>query len=502
MARKTTLPPALRDAIPPRAQLTKRQGKDSWYVYFQRVRYDKETKKEKIFKDYIGTVAFKNDRYLFEPNEKYLDMLRQNKELEESISRKRELSQMMQTLDRSIVKHQADPRQPFLVTYPLKYILLVILLSALNGIRDCKGVAIYWSENRKWFVENFEDFPDKDISHDTVRRILCLMDESKTEAIFNDLVCPILKQLVQEKTERTVALDGQAVVASRLEDRIPYLLNVYDATCGIAISCELVKRKTNEITVAPDLIRKLNLSSCTVTCDALNTQRKTINAVIAAGGNYCCAVKKNHKDLLKAIEDIFLRAQIQEQKKRPGHGPAECDKIAYQRKIFTSDTELEHGRIEQRICEVLPANLLSARHTTGWDGLGEGCIIRTTTEATQKKTGETSSEVRYFICSHPWEGTDTAQRAASVIRNHWGIENGLHHVLDVNLGQDWIQAKNPTYVTNRIRMNHLAFNMIKTYQTVEKQEKDNATAIPYSQIQKKCSTPEKALKVLKAIQWV
>lgn len=178
------------------------------------------------------------------------------------------------------------------MTHPLKYILLVILLSALNGIRDCKGVVIYWSENRKWFVENFEDFPDKDISHDTIRRILCIMDESKTEARFNELVCPILKQLVQEKTERTIALDGQAVVASRVEDRTPHLLNVYDATCGIAISCELVKKKTNEITVAPDLIRKLNLSSCTVTCDALNTQRKTINAVIAAGGNYCCAVKK------------------------------------------------------------------------------------------------------------------------------------------------------------------------------------------------------------------
>ena len=501
MARISTLPPALRQAIPARAQLTKRQGKDSWYVYFQRVRYDKETKKQKIFKDYIGTVTLKDDRYIFEPNDKYLETLRKNKELEESISQKRELSQMMKTLDQSIAKHQADPRQPFLVTYPLKYILLVILLSALNGIRDCKGVAIYWSENRKWFVENFEDFPDKDISHDTVRRILCLMDESKTEAIFNELVCPILKQLVQEKTERTIAMDGQAVLASRVEGRTPYLFNVFDATAGLAISCELVKKKTNEITVAPGLIRKLNLSSCTVTCDALNTQRKTVNAVIEAGGNYCCAVKKNHKELLKAIEDIFLRAQIQEQKKRPDNGPCDCEKIVYQRKIFTSDIELEHGRIEQRICEVLPANLLSARHTTGWDGLGEGCIIRVTTEATQKKTGETSSEVRYFICSHPWEGPDTAQRAASVIRNHWGIENGLHHVLDVNLSQDWIQAKNAAYVTNRIRMNHLAFNMIKAYQTVLKQEKENATATPYSQIQKKCATPEKALKVLKAIQW-
>lgn len=70
-------------------------------------------KGKKFFKDYIGTVTLKNDRYLFESNNKYLWTLRKNKELEESISQKRELSQMKQTLDQSIIKHQADPRQHF-----------------------------------------------------------------------------------------------------------------------------------------------------------------------------------------------------------------------------------------------------------------------------------------------------------------------------------------------------------------------------------------------------
>lgn len=118
------------------------------------------------------------------------------------------------------------------------------------------------------------------------------MDESKTEAFFNELVCPILKQLVQEKAERTISMDGQAVLSSRVESRTPDLINAFNVTAGLAISCDLVKKKTNEITVAPGLICKLNLSSCTFTCNALNTQRKTVNAVIEAGGNYCCAVKK------------------------------------------------------------------------------------------------------------------------------------------------------------------------------------------------------------------
>lgn len=501
MARQSTLPTSLRSAVPQGAQLTKRQGKDSWYVYFQRVRYDKVTRKEKIFKEYIGSVALTNGQYLFAPNDKYLLSLQKADELRESLEKKRELSHLTEALDKSIEKHQADPRCLGMITYPLKYILLVVLLAAMNGIRDCKGAAIYWAENREWFVRNFEDFPDKDISHDTIRRLLCLLNESKTEAIFNELVSPILKARIQEKSERTLALDGQAVLASRVGSKTPYLLNVYDATNGVAITTELVDKKTNEMTVAPRLIRKLNLSSCTLTCDALNTQRKTVNAVIAAGGNYCCAVKKNHKDLLSEIEGVFLRAQIQEANKRPGASLSEKQKLSYQRKIFIDGVDLNHGRIEQRVCEVLPAALLSASQTTGWDGLDEGCIIRTTTQSTQKKTGETSSETRYFISSHPWNIPDTAKTLASLIRNHWGIENGLHHVLDVNLGQDWIQAKNASYITNRIRMNHLAFNFIKTYQAVVERENGKKTTAPYSQIQKKCSSPQKALKILKAIPW-
>ena len=221
------------------------------------MRYDKVTRKEKIFKEYIGSVALTNGQYLFAPNDKYLLSLQKADELRESLEKKRELSHLTEALDKSIEKHQADPRCLGMITYPLKYILLVVLLAAMNGIRDCKGAAIYWVENREWFVRNFEDFPDKDISHDTIRRLLCLLNESKTEAIFNELVSPILKARIQEKSERTLALDSQAVLASRVGSKTPYLLNVYDATNGVAITTELVDKKTNEMTVAPRLIRKL-----------------------------------------------------------------------------------------------------------------------------------------------------------------------------------------------------------------------------------------------------
>ena len=124
MARQSTLPAPLKAVIPQGAQLTKRQGKDSWYVYFQKVRYDKVAQKEKIFKDYIGSVALTNGEYFFAPNEKYLLSLRKTDQLRESLEKKRELSQLTEALDKSLEKHHADPRCLAMVTYPLNTFFL------------------------------------------------------------------------------------------------------------------------------------------------------------------------------------------------------------------------------------------------------------------------------------------------------------------------------------------------------------------------------------------
>lgn len=46
--------------------------------------------------------------------------------------------------------------------------------------------------------------------------------------------------------------------------------------------------------------------------------------------------------------------------------------------------------------------------------------------------GKTTIETRYFISSLP----NNAQLLANSIRQHWGIENSLHWVLDVAFGED------------------------------------------------------------------
>ncbi len=89
--------------------------------------------------------------------------------------------------------------------------------------------------------------------------------------------------------------------------------------------------------------------------------------------------------------------------------------------------EKGHGRIEKRTLQT--TRILTAGPK--WKGLQQG--FRITRERTVK--GKTTVEVVYGITSL---APDRADAAALLIflRDHWRIENGLHYVRDVTLGED------------------------------------------------------------------
>jgi predicted transposase YbfD/YdcC len=66
-----------------------------------------------------------------------------------------------------------------------------------------------------------------------------------------------------------------------------------------------------------------------------------------------------------------------------------------------------------------------------WPGLAQ--VFRLTRERTA--AGKKTTEIAYGITSLPRERGD-AQRLLSLSRGHWGIENRLHYVRDVTMGED------------------------------------------------------------------
>lgn len=66
-----------------------------------------------------------------------------------------------------------------------------------------------------------------------------------------------------------------------------------------------------------------------------------------------------------------------------------------------------------------------------WPGLAQ--VFRLTRVRTA--AGKTTTEVAYGITSVPRELAD-ARRLLGLARRHWGIENRLHYIRDMTLGED------------------------------------------------------------------
>jgi predicted transposase YbfD/YdcC len=86
-----------------------------------------------------------------------------------------------------------------------------------------------------------------------------------------------------------------------------------------------------------------------------------------------------------------------------------------------------HGRTERRKLETTSVLTLHRK----WPGLKQG--FRLTRRRTEG--GATTAEVHYGITSLSEEQAD-ATRLLGLVRGHWQIENGLHWVRDVTLGED------------------------------------------------------------------
>jgi len=86
-----------------------------------------------------------------------------------------------------------------------------------------------------------------------------------------------------------------------------------------------------------------------------------------------------------------------------------------------------HGRVERRTLRTTPILTLAGK----WAGLKQGF------ELTRVRTvrGARTVEVVYGITSLPPERADAAA-VLRIVRDHWAIENELHYVRDVTLGED------------------------------------------------------------------
>jgi predicted transposase YbfD/YdcC len=322
-----------------------------------------------------------------------------------------------------------DPRDTN-ARHNLHELLLIALCAVLCGAEDGTDMALFGRAKEGYFRQ-FLRLPHGIPSHDTFSRLFRLLDPAGFHACFLTFM-----RRFAENLEGVVALDGKTLRRSfdRASAQSPlHLVSAWAADQRLVLGQVAVDEKSNEITAVPRLLALLSLRGTIVTADAMHCQRTTAEQVVAQGGDYLLALKANQGTLQEDVRHLLDASPSLP--------------------ITTHTTvEKDHGRIETRT-SVVSDEIAWLQEQHHWPGLAaSGKITRTRESGLQ-----TTTETAYYLLSTPL----SAERFGQVARQHWGIENRLHWVLDVTMNEDQARQRKDHGPENLALLRRLALNLAR-----------------------------------------
>lgn len=228
------------------------------------------------------------------------------------------------------------------------------------------------------------------------------------------------------------------------------------------------KKQRSELAVAYRLIAHIDWKGKVLTGDALYCQRCLCAAILLAGGDYLFIVKANQPQLFEDLRLLFAPASPA---KRAGAGILRLPEQQAQ------TTDKGHGRLEIRSIRVSS----ELKGYSDWPGLDQVFEIR----RQWYSKGEWREEVRYGVTSLP-ATVGIPQRLLKFKRGHWTIENRLHYVKDVTMGEDrsTVHADNGPKIMAALRNTAISLLRRAGFSTI-------AARLRYN-----CGHPQAALQVL------
>ena len=319
----------------------------------------------------------------------------------------------------SICAHFADlpdPRIDRTRRHKLLDIIFITLCAAVCGANDFVAIEQFGKTKRRWLGKYLE-LPNGIPSHDTFGRVVAALDPEKFVECFVSWV----QSLSQSTRGQFINLDGKTARATldTAHGRSPlHVVSAWASRNRLVLGQVAVDEKSNEITAIPKVLDMLDLAGAIVTIDAMGCQKEIAAKIRDGGADYVLAVKGNQETLEQEVRAAFDRVDEGE---RSRSGLSELE-----------TTERGHGREDTRYYEALPVPRRFGPRQQ-WKGVRSLCRVT----RVYKQKGKEISEVRYFISSLK----PKAAKLAKAVRGHWGIENGLHWVLDMYLGEDRSRAR-------------------------------------------------------------
>lgn len=310
-----------------------------------------------------------------------------------------------------------DFRQARGKRHPLKAILALAAAATLCGYRSYSAIA-EWGRNYGADLARALGFShEKTPCASTLHTIFRLLDKQVFERELGSWAELVTGESLSQELD-AIAIDGKSLRGSQKQGAAgAHLLSAVSHRLGLTLWQSSVPDHTNEIGVVLDLVSGLILEGRVITVDALLTQKKLAEAILAQRGHYLMVVKENQAEVLDWVRSVLESPQWF------CEGADEAETL-----------DIGHGRIEHR-------KLVSSSALTGselWPGIKQ--VLKIERRVIKKKSGAERQEVVYGVTSLSREQA-RAEQLLKVSRGHWEIENKSHWVRDVTYDEDRSQVR-------------------------------------------------------------
>jgi len=285
--------------------------------------------------------------------------------------------------------------------------------------------------------------------HDPFGRVFARLDPVELEHCFLAWV----RSVAGEVVGHVVAVDGKTL--RRAHDRAHgkpavHLVSAWASASRLVLGQVAVEAKSNELTAIPALLQLLDRRDCTVTIDALDCQTAIARQIREQGADYVLALKENQPTLVAKVADGFALARA--------NAGADLAPAQYAAALTIGK---DHRRLERRRAWLIsdPESLAYLNPADAWADLRRIGLV----EAERRIGGQVSIETRYFLSNL----AGTVQALAGAVRAHWGVENGLHWIVDVAFREDESRVREGHGPENLALLRHIARNLLPQERTAK-----------------------------------
>jgi predicted transposase YbfD/YdcC len=329
-----------------------------------------------------------------------------------------------------------DTRQCWKVAYPLREVLFLVVCGTIASGDDYDDI-VDWGEAHLDFLRQFSEFYHGIPCADWLRTVMNRIDTD----LFADCFISWVAACWPGRPD-LVAFDGKTSRRShdhKKGQKALHLVSAFATNSRLVLGQEAVYEKSNEITAIPALLERLDLAGALVSIDAMGCNPDIAQSILDAKADYLLAVKDNQPTLHTEIKSYFDTAPSSEVEQSKTVGK-------------------EHGRFEERTHTVshIVDWLTPERSYPGANRFAKIATIGMV-ESHIERGDKVAAERRSYISSRTLSANDFAE----AVRNHWGIENRLHWVLDTTFREDLSRLRAGNGAKNMAIVRHFALNLVR-----------------------------------------